>query len=165
MNNKELKIKLTQGQYTLVDADVFDKVNQFRWYAERRKKGFRAKGTIKLDGNKKSQPLSRYIYELKHGKIPEGMLIDHINHDTLDNRIKNLRLATRSENNRNRVKNNNNRTGFKGVSFSKKGKKFEAKIKINKKSVHLGYFVDAKDAYKAYCEASIKYHGEFSSIK
>jgi hypothetical protein len=64
--------------------------------------------------------------------------IDHINHDKLDNRVENLRLVTRSENNKNRGLSPKNTSGITGVCWSKVKKKWESKIKINGKDINLG---------------------------
>ena len=76
--------------------------------------------------------------------------IDHINRDRSDNRIENLRGVTRTENQHNR--------NPKGYSYNKKEKKFQAQIKVNSKSIHLGWFKEEDDARKAYLEAKVKYH-------
>jgi hypothetical protein len=93
---------------------------------------------------------------------PDGMHVDHINHNTLDNRKENLRICTNSENQMNKGKYKNNKSGYKGVCLKKSTGKWSASIKINKKQKYLGCFDDPKDAYRAYCNASRKNHGEYS---
>ena len=84
----------------------------------------------------------------------ESMDIDHINHDKLDNRRKNLRVCTRSQNNM-------NRKNVLGVSLVKETKKWEAHIGINNNKIHLGYFKDKKEALLAREKAELKYFKEY----
>jgi hypothetical protein len=95
---------------------------------------------------------------------PAGMQVDHINLNTLDNRRENLRICTHKENSRNYPKPKNNTSGYKGVCWFKYKKRWKATIHVNKKTIHLGFFDTPEEAYKAYCEASKKYHGEFGRI-
>ena len=91
--------------------------------------------------------------------------IDHINHDCLDNRFSNLREVTHSENGKNRSKSRDNKSGFNGVSWNKREKKWKAQVRINKKSIHLGTFENFNDAVYARKSADIehnfhKHHGQ-----
>ena len=92
---------------------------------------------------------------------PNGMVVDHINGDPLDNRKCNLRICTQQQNSMNKVKSKSNTTGFKGVHFYKPTGKFVSRIKVDGKNLYLGCFEKAEDAYKAYCDACVKYHQEF----
>jgi hypothetical protein len=96
--------------------------------------------------------------------IQNDLHIDHINGNTLDNRKANLRICTRAENNCNIKRRKNNTSGYKGVSFDKRKKKWSAYISKNYKHYFLGYFVTPEEAYIAYCKASKKYHGEYGRI-
>lgn len=86
--------------------------------------------------------------------------IDHINGDKSDNRIVNLRPATRTENNYNRKTQKNNKTGVKGVYPHKD--RYRSQLVIDGKAVHLGVFQTIEEARKVYMEAAKKYHGEFA---
>lgn len=90
--------------------------------------------------------------------------IDHINGDTKDNRIENLRLATHSQNMQNSKIPVTNKSGYKGVSWYKNYNKWIAQISVNNKKINLGYFENVVDAANAYVQAAKKYHGEFARI-
>lgn len=89
-------------------------------------------------------------------------LCDHKNGNGLDNRRANLRIATTSQNLANRGKTRRNTSGYKGVMWFKRKRKWYARIRVSGKSVHLGYFDDPIDAAKAYDDAALKHFGEFA---
>lgn len=102
----------------------------------------------------------RIIWEMHNGKIPEGMEIDHVWHNRCDNRIENLRLASRLENSKNVSLLKRNKSGRVGVCWRKKEKKWHATIYDKGKSVHLGLFSSIDDAIMAreQAEAKLGYH-------
>lgn len=91
-------------------------------------------------------------------KLDKSEKIDHINGNTLDNRLKNLRICSHTENMRNRKT-----SGFKGVSKTASGK-YRARITVNNKELHLGSFKSKEEAAKAYNEAANKYYGVFARL-
>lgn len=93
---------------------------------------------------------------------PKGKEIDHVNHDRLDNRKKNLRVVSHSQNRMNVGKYKNNKTGFRGVYFHKARGKYAASIQANNMKKHLGLFKTAEEASKAYNESAKQYHGVYS---
>jgi len=95
---------------------------------------------------------------------PVGKVIDHRNREGLDNRKSNLRLATRSQNNCNRGRLKNGSSKYRGVSRSKKRRKWRAGINYNGIYKHLGFFENEEDAARAYDEAAKIYHGEFATL-
>lgn len=106
---------------------------------------------------KKQAYAHRLIWEIHFGEIPDGMDVDHINHDRDDNRIENLRLVTRQGNLRNKGVVTSN-TGVMGVYWNDKTKRFTANITVNRKAKHLGTFTDLMSAAKARKEAE-EFHG------
>lgn len=94
--------------------------------------------------------------------FPDGLDIDHINGDTLDNRKSNLRICTHGENMRNRKVNNGCK--YKGVFFVNRSKNFRAEIVVNGKRTHIGQFLDPREAALAYNEKALEIHGEFARL-
>jgi hypothetical protein len=95
---------------------------------------------------------------------PKGLLVDHRNGDTLDNRRTNLRLATASQNMQNVKKKKNTSSRFIGVSFIKSAGRWAAQIRAQGRDRWLGTFVNEIDAAKAYDTAAKKYYGEFARL-
>ena len=88
--------------------------------------------------------------------------LDHINGDRSDNRIENLRPATKAENARNSGKKVNNTSGFKGVCKSSVAGKWRARISVDGKRIRLGNFLTKEDAFQAYEDACRRMHGDFA---
>ena len=97
---------------------------------------------------------------------PKGLMVDHINHNGLDNRRKNLRLCTVSQNNRNRrpITRPNKGSKYKGVTFDKKRNLFKAEIQHNKKKYFLGRFKSQIKAAQAYDKKARELFGEFAYL-
>lgn len=98
---------------------------------------------------------------------PEGMEVDHIDGNGLNNRRNNLRICTRLQNSRNQGIRKNNTIGFKGVLYYKPGnrvKRYSAVIYVNWKPICGGYFLTAVEAAKRYNELALIHHGEFAKL-
>jgi hypothetical protein len=104
--------------------------------------------------------LSRFLMNC----TDDSLFVDHINHDTLDNRKQNLRVCTMKENNRNVRTLQKTKTGVKGVWPATNGKKFLAGITVDKKFRYLGYHETIGDAAIAYNKAAGKHFGEFACL-
>jgi hypothetical protein len=145
------------GYDVLIDDENFELINAYTWRFTST-----CHGGPYLYRRYRSNGKQRMIFF--HRTItccPKGMLIDHINGNTLDNRKCNLRICTHQQNMKNQKRRKNNTSGYKGVSFDKRDKVYRAHISLNMKRIYLGSFKSPEDAYAAYCEASKKYHGEF----
>ena len=109
-----------------------------------------------------SKQWHRLVWEFFNGEIPKGIQVDHINNVRSDNRIENLQLLPHNKNSRFRLKHKNNKSGHPGVTWHKPTQKWRAKIGINGKTKHLGYFNDKLEAAEAFRKAKIEYHGSDS---
>jgi hypothetical protein len=102
----------------------------------------------------------RLAWMLHFGSIPEGMVIDHVNGNGLDNRLSNLRLCTQAENSRNRTGRSASEKP-KGITFDKSRGKWAAQIKKDYKLIHLGRFDTAEAAHHAYTQAAKELFGDY----
>jgi hypothetical protein len=114
-------------------------------------------GYIRTKLNGKTYRAHRLAWLYVYGYEPTN-LIDHIDRDTANNRIANLREATSAENQQNRKKQNNNSSGFTGVSLVKKTNRWASHIKVNYKKHFLGSFTTPEEAHQAYLKAKAELH-------
>ena len=139
------QIKLTKGRVALVDDRDFSWLNQWKWCISN---GYAARSIYMGGGRKNPKNKVIYIHRLVN-KTLDGFETDHINRNKLDNRRCNLRTADRSLNTRNHPLRISSKSGYKGIDFYKRVKKWRVRISINKKTISLGYFGNIKDAVKA----------------
>ncbi len=151
---KKISIKDLKEQFDYSDGFLLRKTGR---YAGKQITGSKNVYTA-IMFNDKPQLAHRLIYAWHNGEIPKNYVIDHINGDTKDNRIENLRAVSRSQNAQNSKKRSNNKSGVVGVSFTKQNNKWQATITINGKAKHLGYYADINEAIKARKEAEIKHN-------
>jgi hypothetical protein len=118
-------------------------------------------GYIKLSICNKRYYAHRVAWIYVHGRWPSEQ-IDHINHVTSDNRIANLREATRSQNSANSGPRRNNKSGKKGVFFLRQTGKWRASIRKDKRRIYLGCFDTVEEAHASYAAAARDIHGEFA---
>jgi len=146
-------IPLTKNKVTVVDDLDYEKISKYKWYYAQ---GYAARG-VNVRGVVKIHFLHNLLLPLR-----AGYKADHANLNTLDNRRLNLRYVTNSQNGANRSKFKNNTSGYKGVYWHKATKKWCASIRVNYKSVALGYHHDPVEAAKAYNTAALEYFGEYA---
>lgn len=164
--NRAMKTKhiIICGYDVLIDDEDYEKITSKKW---RPYKKDIPRGRIyftygEYNGkNNDTIRLHRLIMNCTKG---DGKVIDHVNGNTLDNRKCNLRFCTIGQNVTNMAKRRCNTSGYKGVTWHKQDRLWQAQIMVNYKHIFLGLYKDPKDAYNAYCEASKKYHGEYGRI-
>lgn len=156
-NNKKINTYDLTGEYGIgytlkgeefyFDLEDYNIIKDYTWNI--------STGYVRSDSYKSKTCFHRLIMNC----IDKNMDVDHINHNTIDNRKSNLRIVSRSQNQMNSIQ-RKNKTGAKGVS--KNGKRWVASIQINKKRIYLGIFKNFDDAVKARKEAEEKYFGEYA---
>lgn len=117
-------------------------------------------GYLRIKINGKGYLAHRLAIYFIDGVMPENE-IDHINGNTLDNRLMNLRIASSSKNLWNAKKPSSNKTGYKGIYLNQKTNRWRATISINNKRIHLGYYKCKEEAARAYIDYAKQAHGEF----
>jgi hypothetical protein len=142
---------------TIVDDEDYELLATKRWQLNTGGKG--VKRNIRVGGV--------YFNILMHRVImnaPAGLLVDHRNRNPLDNRKENLRLATRAQNGQNRAVDAVSSSQFKGVSWFKRLRSWQAYITVNGRQNHLGLFLLEEDAAIAYNNAARELFGEFARL-
>lgn len=154
------KITLGNGNYTLVDDEDYLKLSKYKW--SETKPGHRrctyARTNVKgPDGKYYTERMHRMVMGLNKG---DGLVVDHINGDGLDNRKCNLRVVTVKENSVNVAKHRGNNSGYKGVSFRKDRNRWRVEIRKNYKTVFRAFSRCVHLAALKYNENAIRIHGE-----
>jgi hypothetical protein len=118
-------------------------------------------GYVRIQINGLTFAAARVAWALYHGEWPVGE-IDHINCVKFDNRIANLRVASRAENSRNKCVRSKNKLGVKGVHFDARKKRYVVQLKLLGKTIYRKRFRTIDEAAAAYAAAARQYHGEFA---
>src|SRR5688572_19860528 len=150
--------------FTTVDDDDFEYLDQFNWFAHKRRTKIYAARTVWLEegGKKKSKTISMHREIVHVGSLP--VLVDHKDRDTLNNQKSNLRICTVSQNNANKNSRPGSSSKYLGVYYSKRDKLWKAKVRKNRTPYNLGYFESEVEAARAYNVKAIELHGEFANL-
>lgn len=138
-----------KGVEYMIDKADFEKVSKYSWCV-----GCGNRLVANVSG--KVVYMHRYILD-----FPDGV-IDHINGNNKDNRRSNLRITNRNGNAKNNV--SHNKYGVNGIRLTKHGK-FNARITVNYRTIHLGNYDTLEEAAEARISAEKKYFGEFAPFK
>lgn len=152
------RIPLTQGKFALVDDADFNWLNQWKWCVFFNGHSWRAVRVVR----KKTIYMSRFMVD-----APQGKLVDHHNHDTLDNQRHNLRICSCTQNNANQIIRNYTISKYKGVYWDKtrqRNKRWSANIKKEGKVCRLGRYLTEIEAAKAYDKKAKELFGEFAYL-
>lgn len=153
-----IEIPLTRGKFAIIDMDDLEFVMRYTWVHRDANKARNGYARAYMGNKRRELGMHNYIMP-----CPEGMVIDHVNGDGLDNRKINLRICTPAQNIRNRVKfKGKTASRFKGVF--RNGKRWGSKIAFEGKVHWLGVFSTEEEAGRAYNSKAIELHGDFASI-
>lgn len=151
------EVPLSQGFVALVDAADLERVMAAgRWHAVVRDHTTYARRMFRVNGRGRNLYLHQFLTGWSY--------VDHHNGNGLDNRQANLREATHAENAQNRRRPVTNTSGFKGVSWSKKDRRWRAQIGVSGKYWFLGNHVTPEAAAHAYDRAALEHYGEFAAL-
>lgn len=148
-------IQITQGYSVMVDDADYDDLMQWKWQARNNGYTVYAQRTV---GKRPRKTLNMHAY------LMGRTWVDHKDANGLNNQRTNLRLCSESQNAMNRSLNSNSTSGFKGVSYHKDRRKFQAYIKHKGKMIYLGLHETAVQGAKVYNEAALKMFGEFAKL-
>jgi hypothetical protein len=139
-------IPLTQGKVALVDDEDYERVNAHKWCAQRSGSRWYAVRWVYRNGRRTLERMHRFVL----GAGDSLLDVDHLNGDGLDNRLGNIRLATRSENMRNQAMHRAGR--LPGSCFHRhlRARPWEAYIRLDGRLRHLGYFATEEDAHERF---------------
>lgn len=157
-----IEIPLTRGQTALVD-DVDADLLSFKWYAKynRSTKSYYAARNVGIRPFRKTLYMHTIVLErMLNRELSDKEVVDHIWHDTTDNRRSKIRVATKAQNSANQTTRSNTSL-YKGVTFNKRLGRYIAQISHNRVRYHLGVFNTAEDAKEAYDKKSLELFGDF----
>jgi len=159
------EIIFTTGQIAIVDDDDFNWLSRYSWRIVKGRNNYYAQTSF-WDKNKKQN--KNYSMHRLIMNNPDGLQVDHINHNGLDNRKENLRICTASQNSMNTHKTKENKYGYKGVCFiggkQNRTKPYAAQLRYGKKRYYLGQFATPEEAARAYDQKAKEMFGGYACL-
>lgn len=152
--------KRGKGKFVLVDDEWYPILYLFNWHENL---GYASRSIYYYPKNK-TRIQKRLMMHAIIANTPKGFNTDHINGNRLDNRRCNLRICTNSQNQANRGIPKDNVTGYKGIWFDPKRKRWFVHIKVNGKNKSIGRFLTKEEAAFAYNEYALRYFGSFAKL-
>ena len=153
------RIPLTQGKVAIVDDADFLWLNEHKWHVTIHSSRCYAVRHAKDNGRRSKVYMHRVILDPLFNKDT-----DHINGDGLDNRRRNLRACTRSQNQMNKRKGPGCSSKYKGVNWDKRHHKWQVQIGRRDERQHLGYFDDEREAAGTYNVEARELFGKFAKV-
>lgn len=164
------EIALTQGKVAIVDDDDYDRLAEYKWYAHKNRTCnlYYAMRQVGTAPNQKCIRMHRVV-----ANAPDGVMVDHKDGDSLNNRKANLRLCTHGQNIANRRRKGKNKSSqYTGVTWRPDNRKWRAGIKggplipgtNRRKNITLGHFDSEVEAAHAYDDMAVIVHGEFACL-
>lgn len=149
-------VTLSQGREAVIDAADAASVGQFNWhYVVASGIAYAARNEVRDCGTRRPQYMHRFLLG-----SPQGLQIDHVNGDGLDNRRSNIRAVCATQNQRNKRLGKNNTSGVQGVCYARRDGLWMAYIKVSGKGIVLGHFktFEAAVAARKQAERELGFH-------
>jgi hypothetical protein len=155
------RIPLSRGKWALISDEDFERVNAYKWCCDRNGYACRMVHIATVDGirSRRKVMLHRFILD-----APVGMEVDHANHNKLDNRRVNIRLATKTQNRANARPRTTGSSKYKGVSWHRRDGGWCAGIHINSATKFLGVYKDEAAAARVYDAAAYAAWGDYAFL-
>lgn len=153
-------VTLTRGMYAKVDREDYEIVSQYKWYATPGKITWYAKTSAwdNTVGRSRSISMHRLLLDAQ-----PGQLVDHANHDGLDNRRANIRLATNSQNTANSSK-KRKAARYRGLGFNNRLRRWQVYVEKDGYCHYCGSYKNDEEAAKAYDQKAVELFGEFATL-
>lgn len=145
-----------EDEICLIDRDDSVLVGQYRWH------GIQRERKVYVESSP-TRRLNIRLHRLLMGE-PLGKEVDHIDHDPLNNRKLNLRIATQHQNRMNTISIRNSSSSYLGVSWCRERNKWYCQIEHNYRNIHIGRFDSEEEAARAYDEVALRLRGEFANL-
>lgn len=157
---REIRLKpYKYGKVALVDDEDFEWLSKYNWQYQPKKHGDRVIAEIFGLGKRTKVYMHRLVTD-----CPTDMLVDHANHNTLDNRKSNLRICTGTQNQGNKFVRSDSSTGYKGIMWDDFRKRWLVAVKHKDYGKISGRFKSLKDAVDFYNENALEMFGEFALL-
>jgi len=155
-------ITLTRGYVAIVDDEDFEELSQYKWCANplSQNRCYAQRSGRRVNGKQQKHVLMhRQILDAK-----KGQMVDHINHNGLDNRRENIRIATNRQNQWNQHKHRDSKSKYRGICWHKDYRKWMARISGPEGRITIGFFDSEDDAALAYDSRAKAIYGEFAHL-
>ena len=144
-------IPLTKGYEAIVDISMLTWIGHMNWSIDgcNPKYTMYAVTSVSVDGKQKSLRLHNAVLRLNGVDVPKGLVTDHINRNSLDNRFENLRVTTQSMNVRN-TERYDNASGVRSYKTNAGNKRYQVRVKSNGREYALGSYSTEEEAHEVY---------------
>ena len=154
VDENTVKVYTTQGEVFYVSPESVEKIKEYTWSFHKKDRKY---SVAKIKGKR----VFLHNFLCPH---PKGYITDHIDGDTVNNRMTNFRVITKGDNMLNKKQYHNSKY-FRGVTYYKRDNVFVARIQVKNKPIFLGRFPDLDSAIEARIKAEKKYFGELRRDK
>lgn len=156
-------IPLTQGKEAIVCDCHYDLVKDFKWFYMSGAGGYAARTLNYNDESGLPKTKTILMHRILTGAEGKSQ-VDHKDMNKLNNRCDNLRVCSRSDNYANQKAYKTNTSGYKGVNYMPRIKKWVARVQVEGERIYLGVFSTKRDAAEAYNKAALQHFGEFARL-